>query len=90
MSPNYQYKNCTSRGLVWYKELVPGTKVLFVVFVTHPCWILENSKGSVFIYRFSTPGTRKTQILNWKRDGRGWEEVRYDCGGVGVASTRRV
>ena len=34
--------------------------------------------------------TGKTQILNYKRDGRGWEEVRYDCGGMGVEAARRV
>jgi hypothetical protein len=34
MGPNYRYKKCTGRGLVWYKKLVPGTKVLFSCFVT--------------------------------------------------------
>ena len=27
--PNYRYKKCTRLGSVWYKKLVPGTKVLF-------------------------------------------------------------
>ena len=27
--PNYRYKKCTRRGSVWYKKLVPGTKVRF-------------------------------------------------------------
>ncbi len=41
-SPNYRYKKCTRRGFVWYKKLVPGTKVLFVGFVTHG--MLESRK----------------------------------------------
>ncbi len=55
--------------------------------------MLDSRKLERFSFYFpflDVPGTRKTQILNWKRDGRGWEEVRYDCGGVGVASARRV
>ena len=90
MSPNLPYKKCTRRVLVWYKKLVPGTIVLFLVFVTRPCWILENSKGSVFIYRFRRTGTRNFQILNWKRDRKGWEEGNCDSGGVDVSEGRRI
>ena len=48
-SRNCRYKNSTRRVLVWYKKLVPGTMVLFCVFVVGPRWILENSKGVVFV-----------------------------------------
>ena len=98
MTPNYRYKKSTRRGLVLYKKLVPGTKVHFFGFMTHV--MLESRKLERF--SFCLPCTRrtwdqenaifagKTQILNCKRDGRGWEEARYCCGGVNVAESRRV
>ncbi len=98
MNQNYRYKKCTRRGLVQYKKLVPGQKYIFSASWHTTCLNLENSKGAVFVDRVNVgPGTRKMQFLPanhtlWigKRDGRGWEETRYCCGGEDVAGTRRI
>jgi hypothetical protein len=60
--PNYRYKKCTRRGSVWYKKLVPGTKVLFDDFLGRAVTAIFNRKGS-FSY---VPGSE----IDEKRAGR--------------------
>ena len=69
----------------WYKKLVPGTIVLFGVFVDRPRWILEISKGAVFYLMFpDVPGTRNFQIFLGRGTGEGdRREVWLRWGGRG-------
>ncbi len=54
-------------------------KVQFLFSVSRRTW---DHKNEIF--------AGVAQILNCKRDGRGWEEGRYVCDGVGVEAGRRV
>jgi len=69
-------KRVPDEVFVWYKKLVPGTRVLFFRFRDFS-WLdsleLENSR---FHLRFSNvPWTTNFQILNRHREGRGWAEA---------------
>ena len=94
VSPNYRYKKCTSRGFVRYKKFLPGTKVLFVGFLTHVVMGPPKLERFSFCFPFPMPEkrnlSRRRSFFELKRDGGGWEEGRYVCRGAGVAAARRV
>jgi hypothetical protein len=88
------YQKCTSRGLVWYKKLVPGTKVLFDDFLGRAVMGSRKLERFSFWFPFPVPAkrnlSRRSAFFELKRDGGGWEEARYVFRGAGVTGARRV
>ncbi len=87
---NYRYKKCTRWGFVRHRKLVPGIKVFFLRFrdpyhtMIMTWWILENSKGSVFVFHFSTYlGPTKHNFYRYNVDF-GLQEGRERVGGSDV------
>jgi len=94
MGANYRYKKCTRRGSVWYKKLVPGTKVLFDDFLGRAVRGFRKLERFSFWFPFPVPAkrnlSRRSAFFELKRDGGGWEEARYVFRGAGVAGARKV
>ena len=58
MGANYRYKKCTRRGSVWYKKLVPGTKVLFDDFLGRAVRGFRKLERFSFWFPFPVPAKR--------------------------------